>query len=123
MLKELYIRSPQDPNYKSNVIIAHEDLVEAIITRVRMILGTRNGDVLGSYDFGVNIEDYVFSTNFNARSIEEKINYQIATYVAPMAGDYSVSCKVSIGKNNTGYDYAIIDILINNKKMVGILVS
>lgn len=119
MIKDLYIRQPSDPNYVYGVY-EHEDAIESIITKIKMILGTRQGSVLGDVNFGVSIEDMVFETRVNKFDLEEKIRGQITQYVSE-ASKYKIDPKVSFGKAE-GYDYCIIDFFINNVKSLGILV-
>ena len=120
MIKEIYTRSPEDPNYVYG-IYETEDAIERIITKIKMILGTRQGQVLGDVNFGVSIEDIVFETRINKFELEEKIRGQIFQYIAE-ASEYKIDPKVSFGKAE-GYDYCIIDFFINNTKAVGILIK
>jgi hypothetical protein len=120
MIKEIYTRSPEDPNYVYGVYET-EDAIERIITKIKMILGTRQGQVLGDVNFGVSIEDIVFETRINKFELEEKIRKQIFQYIAE-ASEYKIDPKVSFGKAE-GYDYCIIDFFINNTKAVGVLIK
>ena len=120
MLRDIYIRNPQDPNYKGEDIIEFSDVYEEILTQVRVLLSTRKGEVIGNYNFGVGVEDLVFSTNLDASALETEINSQIAVYIAPACPDYPISCKVGFGHHEEGWDYAVIDVYINGKKQIGI---
>jgi hypothetical protein len=120
MIQDLYIRSPQDPNYKYGVY-SHSDPIESIIAKIRMILGTTQGQVLGDLQFGVGIEDLIFETRINKIEIEEKISKQISQYISE-AAQYKISPSVSFGKAD-GYDYCVIDIYINDQRTIGVLVK
>jgi hypothetical protein len=120
MVQDLYIRNPQDPNYKFGVY-SHSDPIESIISKIRMILGTTQGQVLGDLQFGVGIEDLIFETRINQNEIEEKIARQISQYVSE-SSQYTIRPSVSFGKAD-GYDYCIIDVLVNDEKVIGVLVS
>jgi hypothetical protein len=120
MVQELYIRTPEDPNYVYGVL-SHSDPIESIISKIKMIFGTRQGQVLGDINFGVGLEDLIFETRINKLELEEKIKAQIYTYITE-SKDYSIVPKVSFG-NADGYDFCLIDIYINNQKSVGILVK
>ena len=63
MIKEIYTRSQNDNLYVD--ILEHNNDIESILSQIRLILGTRRGEVLGNYNFGCGIEDLVFSTKFN----------------------------------------------------------
>ena len=120
MIQDLYIRNPSDPNYKYGVL-AHSDAIESIITKIKMILGTRSGQIFGDLAFGVGIEDLIFETKINKNQLEEKIKMQIDRYISEIV-DYSIIPEVTFGKAD-GYDYAIIDIYINNVKIIGLLIK
>lgn len=120
MIEEIYIRNPKDPNFKLNVL-SHSDPIESIISKIKMLLGTRQGQVIGDLNFGVGVEDLIFETKINKFQLEEKIKKQIGQYVSESA-DYSIQPIVSFGKAD-GYDYCIIDFTINNQKTFGVLVK
>ena len=68
-IKEIYIRDDKDPYYDPK-IIDYQNEVESVISQIRMILGTLNGQVFGDYDFG-NVESYI--NNFgNIKSIGDE---------------------------------------------------
>jgi hypothetical protein len=120
MIKEIYIRNPEDPNYKINVL-DHSDPIESIISKIKVIFGTRQGEVIGDLNFGIGLEDLVFETRINKLQLEEDIKRQIGQYVSE-SSDYKIEPKVSFGKA-VGYDYCVIDIYIDNVKTFGILVK
>jgi hypothetical protein len=120
MIKELYTRNPEDPNYRYGVL-EHSDPIESIITKVKMILGTRQGMVFGDLNFGVGIEDLIFETRVNKTQLEEKIKSQFNQYISESA-DFKITPQVSFGRADD-YDYAIIDIYINDQRTIGILVK
>lgn len=120
MIKDIYIRNPEDPNYVFGVF-EHDDVIEGIITKIKVILGTRPGQVLGDINFGVPIEDLVFETRINKFELEEKIRRQIFQYIAEVS-EYKIEPKVSFGKAE-GYDYCVIDFYIDSNKVLGVLVK
>lgn len=124
MIQEIYIGIPNTNQYKEKTIEITDD-IGTILQRIRMVLGTRKGIVLGDTDFGMNIEDYLFDMNFSEEKIRKEILYQIAKYVSPTVGPmYSIDVKVNFGKNTVeGYDYMVIDIYINQQKLLGFLVN
>ena len=120
MIKDLYTRNPADPNFQYG-ILEHSDVIESILTKIRMLMGTRQGQVLGDLNMGIGIEDLVFETRINKMQLEEKIKSQIELYISETK-DYAINSQVSFGKAD-GYDYAVIDIYINDQKMLGLLVK
>ena len=111
MLRELYTRPSTDPQYEADTIEVRTEL-EALLAKVRMILGTTHGEVLGDYNLGMDLEKLVFTTNIPVASLEQEIADQLSRYVN-YTGKYSVTPKVKFGHHADGYDYAVIDIYIN----------
>lgn len=120
MIRDIYIKSPTDPNYKVN-ILEHSDEIESIISKIRMILGTKPGTILGDLNFGIAIEDLVFQTKINKIDLENKIKSQVSQYIRE-SSEYDIKTEVNFG-NADGYDYAVIDIFINSQKVSGILIK
>lgn len=121
MVKEIYTRSPEDPNFKFG-LLEFSDPIESILTKIRMILGTRPGQVLGDYKFGVPIEDLIFETNWNTTQIQSMINNQIMDYIKE-ATKYRINAEVKLGKSDDGTDYGLIEISINEQKLIGFIVD
>jgi len=120
MLKDIYIRDVEDPNFKYG-ILEHSDIIESIITKIKVILGTRPGQVFANLGFGLGIEDLIFETRINKNALEEKIKTQFDQYISESA-NYRITPQVSFGRAD-GYDYAIIDIYIEDQKILGLLVK
>lgn len=120
MIKDLYIRTPDDPNYREDVL-DHSSPIESIITKIRMILNTRQGQIFGDINFGVGIEELVFETRVNKSQLQERISSQISQYVSESA-DYTITPQVQFGKAD-GYDYCVIDFFIDGEKTFGVLVN
>jgi hypothetical protein len=121
MIKEIYIRDEKDPFYDPNMI-DYSNEVEQVISQIRMILGTKPGEVLGNYSFGIDLEYVVFNTKKSAEKLGEEIREQIKSYV--YHGDnISVDVDVNFGDSGKGYDYGVIDILVNGSKAIGFLVD
>ena len=121
MIKEIYIRTKDDPNYIPNMI-DFTDEVESVITQIRMIIGTPTGSVLGNPSFGVDLEDYIFNTKYNASVITEKIQEQM-NYYLKHSDKISVSVDLKFGDSGKGWDFGILDIYINGKKTLGFLID
>ena len=118
-IRDIYTRTPDDPNFK--FLYEHNDPIESIVAKIKMILNTRQGDVLGDLNFGIGIEDYVFETKIDSKHLQERIRAQINQYISE-SGNYSIQPKVQFGKEE-GYDYAVVDIYINDIKAIGFLVK
>ena len=121
MIKEIYIRDEKDPYFEPG-IIDYSNEMENIVSQIKMILGTRKGQVLGEYDFGVDLEYMVFTSRASAGEVQKQINEQISKYVVH-SNNIIITTKVNFGDSGLGYDYAIIDIYINGGKAIGFLID
>lgn len=121
MIKEIYIRTPEESVY-DDTIIDYSNEVESALSQIRMILGTENGEVLGAYDFGADISYLVFNTNKNAMEVEEKIRNQIDAY-ANLGKNITYGVDVEFGDSGEGYDYAVVNITLNGKKAIAFLID
>lgn len=121
MVKEIYIRTPDDPNFVPN-IIDYSNEVESTLSQLKMILGTNKGDVLGTYDFGLDLNYLVFGTKLPKEEIRQRLLDQIVSY-GNISKNISLDIDINFGQSGYGYDYAIIDITINGKKTIGFLVD
>ena len=120
-IKEIYIRDDKDPYY-DDTIIDYQNEVESVISQIRMILGTLNGQVFGDYDFGIDLEYMVFNTKYASNKIMEKLNDEIDKYVYH-SDNISIYCDINFGDSGEGYDYAVLDIYINGVKSIGFLID
>jgi phage baseplate assembly protein W len=120
MLREIYCKIQADPTFQNNVI-EHQDVYEATLSKIRMILFTNKGDVLGEPDFGTSLEDYVFETRVSGEDIKKMILQQIVTYV-PESEFFNIDVSVSFRKGATN-DTCFVDIKLNGTSAIGILLN
>lgn len=121
MIKEIYIRTPEEKMYDDS-IIDYSNEIESAISQIRMILGTENGEVLGEYNFGADISYLVFNTVKNSIQIKEKIKNQIDAY-ANFGKHITYDVDIEFGDSGEGYDYAVVDIILNGKKAAAFLID
>ena len=79
MIREIYCKLPSDINYVPN--IETQDEAFSILQQIKVILGTKHGEVLGSYSFGVNLQEYLFTYNMSREEILYALNAHLANYV------------------------------------------
>lgn len=120
MIKEIYLRNYNDPYYTN--VLEHSSDTESIIQQVKMILGTENGQVLGDFNFGTNLKKLIFQTSYPQQKIENLIREQIKQYIE-YSDTYYIDVKVKFGKHPDGSDIGLVDIIINQQAVIGILVD
>lgn len=119
MLREIYAIPANEGRYKKNIVEITSEL-DTIIQQVDLILFTNKGDVLLAPEFGCNLEQYLFETNWSAEAIKEMVMTQIRDYVY-LDGSYSVDVDVNFYK----WDFnvaMVVDLMIDNTKVASYLV-
>ena len=113
-LVSIYVRSETDPKYDPWQLEVYNEL-EELKSQIRILLTTSRGSVLGVPDFGLNLEDYLFTISANLEAIRKDIQSQIQAFCYVPDG-YSVRVDVNIvGALDGPYNILKIDIYINNK--------
>jgi hypothetical protein len=120
MLREIYMRDPSDPYYTADVLEHSSDL-ETLLGEIRMILYTNPGDVMGSVEFGFNLEDRLFLFNISAEDIKINLMEMVYQY-CPDAGNFKLNMDVQFFKG-TVRDICLIDIIVDDEKRIGILIK
>ncbi len=119
MLKELYCRNFQDPNYTYEQLETNSSL-EAALTKIRMIIFTTPGDILGEPRLGLDLERRLFQLNFNNKDLETAFNAQISRYI-PEASTYNIRMQVTFVPGSVR-DLAYLDIYIDDVRQLGVVV-
>ena len=80
MLKEIYFRDPTDPKYRPNKIEDTNEK-EALLSKIRMILFTARGEVLGEPELGMDLDEFIFDKNVPVELLKRRFYTQLAKYV------------------------------------------
>ena len=119
ILKELYAIPSNENRYKPNVVEITSEL-DTIIQQVDLLLFTNKGDVLLMPEFGCNLEQYLFETNYNQMAIKELIMSQIRSYIY-LDGSFNIDVNVEFYK--WVFNIAmVVDLTINDVKIASYLI-
>lgn len=118
MLKELYILNQYEVGYQSDKI-DETDSLKTVLQKIKMILFTRRGEVLGMPGFGMSLEDLLFEFGFSKNELSQKFTEQLANFV-PEASDFDIKFDVNFVPG-TVRDLAYIDIYVNGTKAFGLV--
>jgi hypothetical protein len=118
MLKEIYILNQFDVGYEPNKI-DESDSVRALIQKIKMIMFTRKGEILGDPMFGISLEDLLFEVGVSSNDLKRAFDQQIGTYI-PEAGQFDLRLEVNFVPG-TVRDVAFIDIYVNGTKAFGVV--
>jgi len=120
MLAEIYCKNPRDPQYVYQQLETSNP-IEALLTKLRMIMFTNRGEILGEPDLGLDLEYHLFELNFNSFQLQQNFLGQVAKYV-PEAQYYKVDLQVSFVPG-TVRDIAYIDIYIDGRRYLGVVAT
>lgn len=116
---EFYVKDITDPGFNRDKLQQDDD-ISMLLTQIETILFTRKGSVLGSPDFGANLEDYVYELRYNDFLIKKAIEEQIDNYV-PLARRYSVDVNVDF-TNEVDRHVVFLDITVDSRFQLGVYI-
>lgn len=111
MLREIYNRDPEDPNYKEDQLEVTDPL-EVCLGKIKMMIFTAKGEVLGDPSFGLDLESYIYDMNLSELAIRKEIQDNISAYIpefTSLGGNYEL--KFYMGTNR---DIATLDFRFNS---------
>lgn len=118
MIREIYCRNVNDPGYNPTQLETSNE-IEALLTKIRMIIFTTRGEVLGSPSFGLSLDEQLFELSANTAQLQKSFYDQLAAYV-PESGKYRVEIDVKFQPGEVR-DFCFIDIYIDGTKYMGVL--
>lgn len=116
---EFYIKSVSDPNFDPTKLQSSSEIAQ-LLAQLEVLLFTNKGDVLGSPNFGVGLEDLVYELNYNSSQIEGEIDQQLLMYV-PLARNFNVKTSVEF-LSGTEKDIIFVDIMIDSQYQIQIVI-
>ena len=117
---DFYVKTLGDPNF-DNAKVHSESEIAQLLGQLETMLFTSRGEVLGEPDFGANLEDIIYTLNYNENQISEMINEQIELFI-PLAQKYNTQVTVKFFKGQVR-DIAEIDITIDSRYRVGVYIN
>lgn len=118
MALDIYLRVPTDPNYDSTQLEV-ADSVDNFIQMIEMILTTDKTEVFGEPGLGIGLESFLWNPNISTGTIKTEINRQILLYCPNGIGIVPYEIDINFVKGDI-YDTMLVDIIIDNQKVLGI---
>jgi len=115
---ELYIKAIGDPNFDPDQLQVDEDIA-LILTQIENLLFTVKGDVMGEPEFGLNLEDYVYSFMYNDTMLQGVVKEAISRWI-PLSAKIPVNVTVEFA-SFTDKNVVFIDIIVDYR--YGITIS
>lgn len=118
MYSDFYLRK-EDSNVVQDVLEI-KDEISLLLTQIEMCLFTDKNEVIGQNNFGMNLQDSIFTFQLNESDLQEKILKEIYTH-CPLSYKYDVNVVVNFTKNEIR-DICLLDIVVNGESLIGILI-
>ena len=94
--------------------------ISEIMIQLETLLFTSKGSVLGDPDFGLNLDDYVYSFRYNDNMLVGVVSDAIDKYV-PLSKKYNVDVTVDF-TDEVDRHLVFISIVIDAKYQVGLFI-
>ena len=118
-IKDFYSRDTKAPKYSEKRLEVDEALDDLII-KIENTLFTNKTEVLGAEDFGCDLDSLIFSITNNEDIIRNKIGQQIVEYCLTGYDGFRVDVHVKYFTTELR-NGCFIDIIVNDKRVVGVL--
>lgn len=116
---EFYIKKYGDPKFDSGQMEVDDEITELLI-QLETLLFTSKGSVLGDPDFGLNLDDYVYSFRYNDKMLVKVVSEAINIYI-PLSKKYSVEVTVDF-TDEVDRHLVFISIVVDAKYQVGLYI-
>ena len=116
---EFYIKKDGDPRFDVSQMEIDGDISEILI-QIETLLFTSKGSVLGDPDFGLNLDDYVYSFRYNDDMLATEVSKAISRFV-PLSKKYSVDVTVDF-TDEIDRHLVFISIVVDAKYQVGLYI-
>lgn len=107
--KDFYIKDPKSIKYVVNKMI-EDDVINVLVQKLEMLLFTKTGELYGQFEFGADLEFYLWQTDVSVKDFRNLIISQISTYI-PELDTIGYSLQVNIYEGPV-QDTLVLDFVI-----------
>lgn len=118
---DIYFKNPTESSYIETELDTDSDL-DNLLSQIKMMLFTNTGNVLGSPDLGLNLEQLIFETNYNKYTILNIIKNHQFKYLKYDKRKYTVEFDLEFIQG-TVRDIGILNIKINGQSILDVFVK
>lgn len=91
---DFYIKTFGDPNHDPRRLDLSSEISQ-LITQLETLFFTKRGEVLGNLNFGLDLEKYIYTLQYNPSMLRSEVETQIYNYI-PLAKKYNVQVDVDM---------------------------
>lgn len=113
-MKDFYFKADNDISFNPEMV-EEIDEIEQLISQLKMLFFTNQGDVLKSLDLGLNLEKLIFETNYNKFTILNNIKFQVGQYLVYDQSKYKLDFELQFFQGSVR-DIALLTVFINGQK-------
>lgn len=117
---EFYFKNPEDSTYIATKL-EEDSALQNLISQIKMLIFTNNGDVLGEPRLGLNIEKLIFETNYNKYNILSALKNQTRDYLKYDRNRFNVDYDLEFFKG-TQRDIGVFNVSINGQRALDVLI-
>lgn len=88
-------RDNSDPKWQYDKLEVNED-IELLLNKIRMILITKRGEVMGEPELGLDLEDMLFDFTFDEHTLKQSFYAQLQKYVTEQ-DIYKIDLNITTG--------------------------
>lgn len=114
--KSIYMRLPNERNFNFNKI-ENDDDYEELISKIKMILFTKKGEVMGEVHLGLDLKQYLFKYNLPIEAIKRDFYNQLSYYAQEELKKYTVELSFTPIYNVSSLTY-IVQVKINKEIVI-----
>ena len=120
MAVDIYFKLPSDPIYNPNGV-EEDNNVEIFLQQLDMILSTKKGSLFGDPEFGLSLDQYLWSFAGGSGTIKQEIYQQISQYTDNTESiDFEIDVNFIKGEI---WDSILVDIIVDGTKVAGYLMA
>lgn len=116
---EFYIKTYGDPKFDVSQMEIDDEITELLI-QLETLLFTTKGSVLGDADFGLNLDDYVYSFRYNDNMLVKVCKEAINKFI-PLSKKYNVDVTVDFTEEVDRH-LVFISIVVDAKYQLGLYI-
>jgi hypothetical protein len=116
---EFYIKKYGDPKFDISQMEVDDEIAEILI-QLETLLFTTKGSVLGDPDFGLNLDDYVYSFRYNDNMLVKLIREDINKFI-PLSKKYNVDVTVDFTEEVDRH-IVFISLVVDAKYQIGLYI-
>lgn len=120
MARDLYNRDVSVKRYYEDIMEISDEL-SFLIIQMETLFFTKKNEVLGHFDVGIDLEELLFSLNANEYTLKQKIIGQLTKY-CPLIQKIPVQVDCKFYKTLERGDICVIDIIVDSRKVLGIII-